>query len=362
VLSSMDDYPLHQVADVIRHVGTSDRNFYDRYYFNLFDTRGGLMLVLGLGQYPNLGVQDAFALARRGTEHRVVRASRALGDRMDTTVGPFRVEVLEGLRRVRFVLEPNEHGIELDVTWEGAMPAFQEPRQYIRRHGRVLFDTARFAQTGRWRGRAAIAGDAIEISPAHHWGTRDRSWGIRPVGEPEAPGIRQGELPLDGMWSYAPIQFEGFSLLTMCHERASGERPLEEAVRIPADPSKPPVSLGRLEHAHVFRKGTRWIERSTLSFPEAGLALEVEPLMPVYVGIGTGYGFDADWRHGMYQGPLVVQGVVLDTERDRERLWGLCDAPARFRLGAEVGYGLFEYGFFGPFPRYGFREFMDGAP
>jgi hypothetical protein len=93
----MDDYPLHQIPDVVRHVGTSDRNFYDRYYFNLFDRRGGLMLVMGLGQYPNLGVQDAFALARRGTEHRVVRASRALGDRSDTSVGPFRVEVIEPL-------------------------------------------------------------------------------------------------------------------------------------------------------------------------------------------------------------------------------------------------------------------------
>jgi hypothetical protein len=165
------------------------------------------------------------------------------------------------------------------------------------------------------------------------------------------------------MWNYAPVQFEGFSLLYMCHERPSGERPLEEGVRVPADPAQAPSWLGRPEHAHVFRRGTRWIERSTLSFADAGLSVEVEPLMPVYVGIGTGYGFDADWRHGMYQGPLVVQGVVLDTEKDRERLWGLCDAPARFRLSTgEVGYGLFEYGFFGPFPRYGFREFMDGAP
>ena len=167
MLSSMDDYPLHQIPDVIRHVGTSDRNFYDRYYFNLHATSGELCVILGLGQYPNLGIQDAFALARRGTEHRVVRASRTLGDRMDTSVGPFRVEVLEGLRRVRFVLEPNEHGIELDLSFDGAMPAFQEPRQYIRRHGRVLFDTARFAQTGRWRGHAAIAGEPLEISPAH---------------------------------------------------------------------------------------------------------------------------------------------------------------------------------------------------
>ena len=39
-------------------------------------------MIMGLGQYPNLAVSDAFALVRRGTEHRVVRASRELVDRM----------------------------------------------------------------------------------------------------------------------------------------------------------------------------------------------------------------------------------------------------------------------------------------
>ena len=64
MLSRMDDYPLHQIADVIRNVGTSDRNFYDRYYFNLHGSSDELFLVMGMGQYPNLGVQDAFACAR----------------------------------------------------------------------------------------------------------------------------------------------------------------------------------------------------------------------------------------------------------------------------------------------------------
>jgi hypothetical protein len=72
-----------------------------------------------------------------------------------------------------------------------------------------------------------------------------------------------------------------------------------------------------------------------------------------HVGIGTGYGFDMDWRHGMYQGPRVVQGVELDTIDDAGGLWGLCENVARFELGSEVGYGLHEYGFFGPFARYG---------
>ena len=148
MLSPLDDLPIHQTALPVRQPATSDRNFYDRYYFNLHGCSGELFLVLGLGQYPNLAVQDAFACANRKGKHHVVRASRVLGDRIDTSVGPFRVEVIEGLKRVRFVLEPTEHTIACDLTWQGAIPAFEEPRQYIRKHGRVLFDTMRFAQTG----------------------------------------------------------------------------------------------------------------------------------------------------------------------------------------------------------------------
>lgn len=364
MLSSMDDHPLHQIAETIRHVGTSDRNFYDRYYFMLHSCSDELLMVMGLGQYPNLGVQDAFAVVRRGRQHRVVRASRVLGDRADTSVGPFRVEVLEGLRRLRFVLERNEHGIEADLTFEGAMPAFEEPRQYVRKHGRVLFDTLRFVQTGHWNGTLRVGDETFHPTPDRWWGVRDRSWGVRPVGEPEPPGIRQGEGQLDGMWNYAPMQFRDFSILYICHERNGGERPMQEGVRVWHDPARPPEPLGRPEHEHVLRRGTRFVERSILSFPDApggALRIVVTPLIECFVGIGTGYGFDADWRHGMYQGPLVVQGVRLDTEQDRQKLWGICDNVARFELGNDVGYGLHEVLFLGPFDRYRLPGFLDGA-
>ena len=96
MLSPLDDLPIDQVAQPVRQPGTSDRNFYDRYYFNCHPCSDELFLIIGQGQYPNLGVQDAFALVRRGDEHRVVRASRELGlDRLDTSVGPFAVEVIE---------------------------------------------------------------------------------------------------------------------------------------------------------------------------------------------------------------------------------------------------------------------------
>ena len=150
-LSPLDDYPVHQIPEVMRHVGTSDRNFYDRYYFNAFPLTGDTMLIVGLGQYPNLGVTDAFALLRRGPLHRVVRASRELGaDRMNTQVGPFGVEVLEGLKRLRVVLRPNEFGLSFDLTLDGTIPPQVEPQHFIRAHERVVFDSKRMAQTGRW--------------------------------------------------------------------------------------------------------------------------------------------------------------------------------------------------------------------
>ncbi len=79
MLSSWDDFPVHQVAEPIRHAGTTDRNFYDRYYFNLHGSSDELFLIMGLGQYPNLAVSDAFTLVRRGTEHRVVRVIAGAG-------------------------------------------------------------------------------------------------------------------------------------------------------------------------------------------------------------------------------------------------------------------------------------------
>jgi hypothetical protein len=72
------------------------------------------------------------------------------------------------------------------------------------------------------------------------------------------------------------------------------------------------------------------------------------------VSVGTGYGLDADWRHGMYQGELVVQG--LDHKHDEVApigQYGVVDQVARFEYGGRTGYGLYEHGFFGAFEKCG---------
>ncbi len=360
MLSSWDDYPVHQTAEPIRNVATSDRNFYDRYYFNLHGSSDDLMMIMGFGQYPNLGVQDAFAVVQRGGRHRVVRASRELGDRMDLTVGPFRIEVVKPLEKVRFILEETEHSLACDVLWEGSIPAFEEPRQYIRKHGRVLFDTIRFAQTGCWSGKLHVGGEDIDITPDRWWGTRDRSWGVRPVGEPEHPGIRGPEGQMTGMWNYSPMQFDDHTILYILNETNTGERPLEEAVRVWSDPAREPEWLGRPEYEHRLTSGTRMVERSKILFPNApggGFSVEAQPLTHAFVCVGTGYGMEQDWRHGMYQGKLVVQGLDMDqAEIAALGQYALVDHAARFEYDGKVGYGLHEHGFFGAFDKYGMGD------
>ena len=39
-------------SDTFDHVVTSDRNFYDRYYFNMHASSDELFVITGLGQYP----------------------------------------------------------------------------------------------------------------------------------------------------------------------------------------------------------------------------------------------------------------------------------------------------------------------
>lgn len=129
MLSPLDDLPLHQAPLPARQPATSDRNFYDRYDVNCHPCSDELFLVIGQGQYPNLGVQDAFALVRRGNEHRVVRASRELGlDRLDTTVGPFAIEVVEGLKVLRCSSTPPSTGWPTTSPGPGSSPPSRSPR------------------------------------------------------------------------------------------------------------------------------------------------------------------------------------------------------------------------------------------
>lgn len=365
MLSPLDDLPIHQVPEPVRMVGTSDRNFYDRYYFNAYAPEHGIFLIAGMGQYPNLGTIDAFVAVRRGDTQHVVRASRELGaDRSDTTVGPFTVEVLVGLKRLRFACadDAGERDVELDLTFTGSVPAILEPRHYYRNHARVASDTMRLAQLGTWTGRLRLGAEELEVEPAGWTGCRDRSWGVRPVGEPEPRGIRDALPPPGFFWIWVTVRFDDFAIILIVHEDRAGHRVLEEAVQIfPEETGRDPVHLGSPGHEIEFVGDTRYPARARLTFTHPGGApghLDVEPLLAAHTTLGCGYGNDPEWIHGMYHGPgPVVQSRTFDlTDPDVQRRGrGVTDHAARFTLDdGRVAYGLFEFTILGPYDRYGF--------
>jgi len=69
-LSKGDDYPIHQTPEPVAYAGT-DRNFYDRYFFNGYSTQPGntSFFAAAFGVYPHLNIADAaFVVVRNGVE------------------------------------------------------------------------------------------------------------------------------------------------------------------------------------------------------------------------------------------------------------------------------------------------------
>ncbi|HWE57187.1 MAG TPA: hypothetical protein VG435_16880 [Acidimicrobiales bacterium] len=355
LLSAADDLPIHQIAEPVAVVGTSDRNFYDRYYFFAHHCSDEIAVTAGLGQYPNLGVSDAFMAVTRHGRQDVIRSSRELaGDRLDVSVGPISIHVEQGLQRLRLVVEPNAAGIEADLTWDGNIAAHREPRHINRNGPRVTTDSVRFCQTGTWSGLLVVDDQTWRLDDGNWWGARDRSWGIRPVGDSEPPGRRFGSRARGFLWLYGVLRFEDRVVVFIVQEDSAGARSLEHAAMVFAD-GRPAETLGRPDHDLDIDPLTRQVRAATIRFERSPLELSVSPLAASFLALGTGYGTEPDWRHGLYQGPLAVERQTYDlTDPEvQARTYGLIDSVARVRLGDAEGYGLFEYAVLGRNDRYG---------
>ena len=367
MLTPFDDYLIHQTPETVDRVASSDRNFYDRYYFNCHDLTGETFLVVALGLYPNLGVIDAFATCvHRNKRQFVVRASRELaGDRSNTTVGPIGVEVIEGLRRFNVWCEPNDWGLNFDLSFEGVTFPFQEPH-FLRRAGpRVVMDYTRLTQTGRWSGSLYVGGEQQQVAPESWLGARDHSWGIRPVGDADRSGAPAPDAPRGFFWNWAPLQFAGQSIMYTVSENHDGSRWHEAAARLyPYEAGRAPETLSVVNHSFKLKPGTRIFDGGALVLRESGGAettLILEPMSLLHMA-GAGYSYMGDlWRHGQYHGKLAIEGDVWDISDPAvvAGLAGQTETVCRVQQGDQTGYGIFEFILFGQYEPYGFKTPTD---
>jgi hypothetical protein len=364
MLTKADDYPIHQTPEPVAYAGTN-RNFYDRYFFNGYHKDGDVFFAGALGVYPLLNVMDAsFCVIKDGKQYNV-HASRTLHmERLDTRVGPIEVEVIEPLNVLRVTCTDPDNGIVADLTFSARFPAFEEPR-FTRRAGTMtMMDYTRLTQNGCYDGYLEVNGERITFSTTDSWGTRDRSWGIRPVGERDPqPNPYAGDPQF--FWLWCPLNFDDCATFYHLNADADGVpwntmgrvSSAERNVEIPA-------ATSRLD----YQPGSRWARAATVELPVPGgehATLTLQPQQTFFMK-GLGYGHP-EWSHGRYHGELDTGFEIFDLDAmspadpTHFHIQAICDATLEQGGKRQSGKGVLEQLVIGAFAPYGFTEIADLA-
>jgi hypothetical protein len=366
MLSKADDYPVHQLPEPIATAGT-DRNFYDRYFFNGYTADGDLFFAAALGVYPHLNVMDAaFSVIRDGVQHNL-HASRLLNmERMDTQVGPIAIDVVEPLKRLRVRVADNAHGIAADLLFEARAKPVEEPRFTYRQGPRTVLDLTRLTQNGCYQGFVALDGKRIAVR-SDVVGTRDRSWGVRPIGLADPQGVAPPRLP-QYYWLWSPLNFADRFMLYHLNTDAAG-KPWNTASVIGGLGETEPVHMASCSSRLEFKSGTRHAKRALIETtdPDGGAWRAVLATRYNFYMSGVGYGHP-EWGHGQYKGENALGYDTLDlasvNENDPRYLHVQAIVTAELSgPGIErKGAGVLEQLIVGPHAPSGFKDILDPAP
>ncbi|MCK5881310.1 MAG: hypothetical protein KAG18_05485 [Sinobacterium sp.] len=372
MITKLDDYPIHQTAEPIKQTASSDRFTYDRFWYNGFSKDGSFYFGVGLGRYPNLGIQDCgFSLVIDGKQYAFHGSRREPNEPTDLTIGPFELQVLEPLGKHRLVIAPNETGIECDLTFTPRTGAIEEKRQTLRNERHLVMDATRFDQFGCWEGSIKYDGKELIVNKETALGIKDRSWGIRPVGAAYEGGAPSNSFqPVHFMW--LPIHWENRCTLAGWFEDETGfQWHTDQAISTVFD--KPETSEtdntvtywdGKVGFKLELEKGTRRATSGSFRMNDkSGESLEVtiEPLL-LFRMKGLGY-LHSEWGHGKWQGELAISGESWNCDEvDPLSLDNIhIQQVVIVRHGDEVGYGVLEQLHIGPHKNIGFEDWFDGA-
>ncbi len=373
MLNKLDDYPIHQTPEPIAHPATSDRNVYDRTWFNGYAKDGSYYFGIGMAIYPHRGILDcAFSVVTRdGRQHCFYGSRRAPTERTDMQVGPFRIEIQEPMLRTRVVLDDNDSGISCDLTFSGRTAVIKEARQTLYAGPRAVMDATRFDQFGRWSGTVRHPDGEIAVSDEMCLGTKDRSWGVRRVGEPETGGAPAAPGSFFFLW--APLIWDDHVSHAIFFDGAKGEALVREGLVAPLYASEadvPGVEDGKDErmatanHRVSYVPGTRLAKSAEIDLVDlegSTRTISLEPILKFQMK-GLGY-THPEWGQGMWKGELATGHESFDPKQlDPLALENLhVQQVVRASDGTREGMGVLEQICIGPYAPAGFTDFFDGA-
>ncbi len=371
MLNRLDDYPIHQTPEPIAVPATSDRNVYDRTWFNGYSPDGSQYFGVGMAVYPHREILDgAFSTVERGgRQHAFYGSRRAPLERTDMHVGPFRIEIVEPLRRTRVILDENESGIACDVTFSARSAPIEEARQTLWSGHRRWMDATRFDQFGIWTG--TVQHPDGEFTVEEWCGTKDRSWGVRPVGERETGGAPH--VPSGIFFLWAPLIWDDHVSHAIFFDGPNGEPLVREGIeaqlydsesQIPSDMSNDEVRMATAAHRVTYQAGTRLAASAEIDLVRLGgdvRTISLEPLLRFQMK-GLGYGHPV-WKQGSWHDQLAIGSESFEpAELDLLEPENIhVQQVVRATDGERVGIGVLEQIVIGPYAPAGFSEYFDGA-
>lgn len=373
MITPFDDYAVHQTSMPVAHPVSGDRNHYDRYFFNGYHTGGDWFFAVALGVYPNRDVIDAaFSVQHGGVQRAVFASGRLPLDHTVSRIGPISIEVVEPLRINRVIVDAEHLGIGADLTWEARTMAIEEPRQTQIAGVAVAQDTTRLTQYGTWEGTIDAGGDRITVDRQSSRGTKDRSWGIRWIGEPPGGAPPRGGNPPGVFYLWAPIHFADRCTHAMLFEKPDGYRWYWTASEVPI--LKPgeqtwgnESGLKRprgLTYDLRMRSGTRVTDGATFAFTFAdGVETqEFEPILDFRLK-GIGY-LNPKWIHGLWHGEEEVGSDMWEVDSLDPHLPENYHVEQLVRVRSErgEGIGVLEQLILGPHAPTGFSDWTSLAP
>ena len=372
MLNKLDDFPIHQTAEPIAHPASSDRNVYDRTWYNGYAADGSYYFAIGMSLFPHRGILDCAlsVVERNGRQHSFFGSRRAPLERTEMQVGPFRMEVLEPLRRARVTLDDNDSGIRCELTFSARTAAIEEERQTTWTGTRRTMDTTRFLQFGRWTGRIGHPDGELDLSAGQCHATKDRSWGTRDTaGEPDSGGA---PMPSGGVcFIWAPLIWDDHVSHAVCIEDEHGRPLINEAIVAPLHESEAAVPevgdsryerLDRMRQRVSYHPGTRLAQSAEIDLidiQDRVRTISLEPMLRFQMK-GLGY-FHPEWGQGFWKGELATGSDSFDpAELDLLAPENIhVQQVVRANDGERSGIGVLEQTVFGPYAPAGFTDFVD---
>lgn len=363
MLTPADDYPLHQTPEPMAYAG-SDRNFYDRFFFNGYSADGAIFFAAALGVYPQLNIMDAsFSLSYEGRQYNLRASKEMLGDRLALSIGPLSVEIIQPMQETRITVSDNEGGLTGTISATARHAPIEEPR-FTRRQGtRLVMDVTRATQNITWQGALDLRGTKIDISGCR--GTRDRSWGIRQVGTADAQSSVP-PAPQQFYWLWTPCNFDDAAFF--CHSNDDGTGAAWNRKAVFDDFSAGSRSeLTQIDFTTGYGDGTRRV--SQLQLEGAQMSATFTPLGHIFYMQGLGY-IHPEWGHGMHHGALRVGFDEIDLadaeaalkagKMENLHIQSLSDITLEINGATHHGQGVIEQLFIGPHAPSGFVDLLDG--